>query len=229
MNLSTKKIFNFTFFSLFFAFPIYPESQKSTVVVISGQRVMTESDLGKQVQESLQKKQQELTAPLQNKEKNIREIEKKLLEEKNSLEKEFSSLDKNLNTDDRLESLRERALKLEDDKRNLDRMVQTLRADAQKIESKLSEMYQKEMAKIDTQIKETIKELAQRFNWDVVLMEESVVYSNPDISKTNLVIEELNKKTRAKKLEKKQAIEKQSTSNDKKTTNTKSTAEDDNT
>lgn len=187
------------------------------IVTISGQKVMTDSETGKTIQEKLQEEQKKLTTPLQIDEKKIQDLEKKLMADKDSLEKDFSELDKASKMlsaearEQKAEALRDRALKFEDKKRELDRMIQKFQADAQKIEKRMTDMYQKEMGKLDGLVKETIKDLAQRNGWEIVLMEESVVFASPKVSKTPMVIEELDKKAKSLNQAKKQALEKELT------------------
>jgi len=192
-----------------------------TIITISGQKVMGESETGKTIQLKLQEKQKDLTTPLQAEERKIQDLEKKLMSDKESLEKDFTDLEKASKSlspdarDQKAEGLRDRAIKFEDTKREFDRLVQKLQVDARKIEAKISELYQKEMAKLDSLVKDTIKDLAQKNNWDIVMMEESVVYSNPKNSKTNLVIEELDKKAKQLNQAKKQTLEKDMNKGDK--------------
>ncbi len=122
----------------------------------------------------------------------------------------------------KIEPLQARGQSLVDDKRKFDRMVQALeddglefnrmqqklQADVKKMEAKMQALYQKEMNPFDALVKETIQEVAQREGWYIVLMQESVVYAHPSRSKTQLIITELNKKTKAANQAKKQAIEK---------------------
>lgn len=188
-----------------------------SIITISGQKVMTDSETGKTIQLKLQDEQKKLTAPLQAEEKKIQDLEKKLMADKDGLEKDFTELDKAAKAlsveakEQKAEGLRDRALKFEDKKRELDRLIQKFQADAGKVEKKMTDMYQKEMGKLDTLVKETIKELAQKNGWEIVLMEESVVFASPKVSKTPMVIEELDKKTKAMNQSKKQALEKEVT------------------
>jgi|GEM_PF-1149754 len=122
----------------------------------------------------------------------------------------------------KIEPLQARGQSLVDDKRKFDRMVQALeddgvefnrmqqklQADIKKVESKMQALYQKEMNPFDALVKETIQEVAQREGWYMVLMQESLVYAHPSRSKTQLIVTELNKKTKAINQAKKQAIEK---------------------
>lgn len=184
-----------------------------SMVTISGQKVMTESETGKAIQLKLQDEQNKLAKPLQTDEKKIQDLEKQLITDKESLEKDFTELDKASKSmtaearEQKGEALRDRALKFEDKKRELERMIQKLQAQANNLEKKMTDMYQKEMGKLDSLVKETIKDLAQKHGWEVVLMEESVVYANPKVSKTPMVVEELDKKAKSINQAKKQALE----------------------
>ncbi len=171
-----------------------PSGSKSVVIVtVSGQEVMTNSETGKSVQDKLKSAQEKLAAPLQ------KEGEKLQKEDQEIADKEKSGkIDKS---------------ELEFAKRELGLKIQKLQAEGQKVEAKLGEMYQKEMGKFESSIKETIKELAQQNNWDIVLMEEQAVYVNKKaVSKTSDVIKKLDEKTKAANLAKKQALEKEAAS-----------------
>lgn len=198
------------------------ENKSNTVIVtVSGQKVMLESETGKSIQTRLQTEQQKLAAPLQAEEKKLREKEQKLIETKERLDRDVAEFDKNsksLTAEERnkkIESLQERAQKLEDDKRDLDRMVQKLQAEARKLEAKMGEVYKKEMAKFEALLQETIKELAQIHHWDIVLMEEAVVFAHQSVSQTKKVIAKLDEKAKAANLAKKQALEKSKDENKK--------------
>ncbi|MFA5998430.1 MAG: hypothetical protein WC747_00215 [Candidatus Babeliales bacterium] len=67
------------------------------------------------------------------------------------------------------------------------------------------------MGIFDTLVREVIKEVAHREGWDIVLMEENIVFVNPSVLKTNLVIAELDKKVKALNKAKKEAAEKAAT------------------
>ena len=165
-------------------------SKVTVIATVSGQEVMINSDTGKSIQEKLKSAQEKLAAPLQ------KEGEKLQKEEQEIAEKEKSGkLDKS---------------ELEFAKREFGLKIQKLQAEGQKVEAKLGEMYQKEMGKFEGLVKDTIKELAQQNNWDIVLMEEQAVYVNKKaVSKTSEVMKKIDEKTKAANLAKKQALEKE--------------------
>ena len=167
---------------------LHAENKATLIVTVSGQEVMMNSETGKSIQERLKDAQTKLAAPLQKEAQTIQTKEQKI----NDKEKDPKS-DKN---------------SLEFEKRELTLQLQKLQAEGQKIEAKLSEMYQKEMAKFESLFKDTVKDLAQRNGWDIVLMEEQSVYVNKKaVSKTSEVIAELDKRAKAAVLAKKQAVE----------------------
>ncbi|MBP6892548.1 OmpH family outer membrane protein [Candidatus Babeliales bacterium] len=193
----TSTTTGFMFFSIFFMTNIvYADASsasfgsKATVIVtVSGQEVMMNSETGKAVQDRLKSAQEKLAAPLQ---KEGEKIQKK--------DQEIAAKEKDPKADKSA---------LEFEKRELGLQIQKLQAEGQKIEAKLGEMYKKEMAKFENSVKEAIEYLAKTHNWDIVLMEEQVVYVNKKVvSKTSEVIVELDKKTKAANLAKKQALEK---------------------
>lgn len=183
-------IFLSTLLTAFAAHPETSATKPMMIVTVSGQEVMTNSDTGKAIQDKLKSAQEKLAAPLQ------KEGEKLQKEDQEIAEKEKSGkLDKN---------------ELEFAKRELGLKIQKLQAEGQKVEAKLGEMYQKEMGKFEGLFKDTVKELAEQHNWDIVLMEEQVLYVNKKvISKTSSVIKKLDEKTKAANLAKKQALEKE--------------------
>lgn len=167
---------------------INAEGKATTIVTVSGQEVMMNSDAGKAVQDRLKDAQTKLAAPLQKEGQAIQDKEQKLIEKDKDPKSDKSAL--------------------EFEKRELGLQIQKLQAEGQKIETKLSEMYQKEMGKFEASVKETIKDLAQKHSWDIVLMEEQAVYVNKKaVSKTTEVIAELDKNVKAANLAKKQALE----------------------
>jgi Skp family chaperone for outer membrane proteins len=164
------------------------ESKPTAIVTVSGQEVMMNSDTGKAVQDRLKDAQTKLAAPLQKEGQAIQAKEQKLIDKDKDPKSDKSAL--------------------EFEKRELGLQIQKLQAKGQEIETKLSEMYQKEMGKFEALVKETIKELAQKHAWDIVLMEEQAVYVNKKaVSKTTEVIAELDKRAKAANLAKKQALE----------------------
>ncbi|MCX5924210.1 MAG: OmpH family outer membrane protein [Candidatus Dependentiae bacterium] len=194
----------------------------SSIVAISGQKVIADSEAGKAIQSKLQSEQEKLAKPLQEDEKKAQAKGQKLQAEKDALDVEVADFEKNAKMlseqarQSKIESLQDRGQKLEDGKRDLDRMVQKLQADAKKVEAKMQAVYQKEMGNFDALVKDVIKEIAQREGWDIVLMEEALVFVNPSVSKTNLVITELDKKVKALNKAKKEAAEKAATTTAKK-------------
>jgi Skp family chaperone for outer membrane proteins len=185
---------SFMVFSVFFMTNLVnadaSSGSKATVIVtVSGQDVMMNSETGKAVQERLKSTQEKLAAPLQ---KEGEKIQKK--------DQELAAKEKDPKADKSA---------LEFEKRELGLQIQKLQAEGQKIEAKLGEIYKKEMGKFENSVKETIEYLAKMHNWDIVLMEEQVVYVNKKaVSKTAEVIAELDKRTKAANLAKKQALEK---------------------
>ena len=174
----------------------------------------------------VEQKQQEL----QKQQEIILKKQQELQAKKDSLDSDVAAFEKvasSLSEDARnkkMEPLQAQGQELMDEKRKFDRMVQSfedegiefgrmqqkLKADAEKINAKMQGMYQKEMGAFDALLKETIQEVAQREGWYLVLMQEALIYSHPSKSKTDIIIAELNKKTKAINLAKKQSIEKNS-------------------
>lgn len=165
------------------------KSKHTTIVTVSLQKVMMESETGKAIQESLQAEQQKLAAPLQAKAEALQAKQDKIMTQEKD-----GKLDRET---------------LEFEKRQLGLEMQKIQAEGQKIEAKLYEMQQKEMVKFQELVTQTISSLAATHGWDIVLAEEQSVYVNPALSKTKIVIAELDKRAKAAKLAKKEALEKE--------------------
>ncbi|MBM17542.1 MAG: hypothetical protein CL947_00555 [Epsilonproteobacteria bacterium] len=193
---TNKKALLFSFFTLLTSHVLV--KTETTIVTISGQQVMQDSETGKRIQKELQEAQQELAKPLQKDQVTLQKKEKELIEKKKKLDKEAEEIanSKLLSQEakqSKYEELQDSARELEEDKAELERLAKRLQAEAKKVETKMSQMYQEKMGNFDTKIKTTIREVAERENWHVVLMEESVVYSSSKISKTTEIVKELNK------------------------------------
>ena len=210
-NLQSRKII----FSLFLVAPFAISSEELKIVTISGQEVMTKSETGKKVQDKMANEQERLTKTLKSEEESVKKAEKNLTKEQEDLQKDFADFDKNAkmmsaeSREKKQSDLQDKAIKFDDNKRKFERDVAKLNAEGQKIQTKLSELYQKEMTKLDDFVKKTIKEEAEKNKWDLVLMEESIMYASPKISKTSMIVEKLDAKTKAMNLAKKEAIEKE--------------------
>ena len=185
----------------FFTSPEKKESSHKNsgtiVVTISGQTVVQKSKIGQKVQKKLQEEQEHLSKPLQEDEKRIRIKEQELLKKKQELDKDAEEITNNklLSQDAKqrkFEGLQDRVRVLEEDKAELERLAKRLQADAKRLEGKMSQLYQEEMSKLDVQIRDIIKDVAAREGWDIVLMEEAVVYAAPSVSKTDVIIKELD-------------------------------------
>jgi len=194
MNIK-KTALLYAFMSLFSA---NIAESKTHVVVVKGGDVVQKSKKGKEVHAKLTEAQKKLSEPLEKDEQKIKEKERKLIEEKKKLDKEVEEIQKNslLSNDAKqrkFDDLKDRARHLEEDKAEPERLIKRLQADAQRLNERMSQMYQEEMGKFDAKIKEVIKRVAKHEGWDLVLMEESIVFANEDIVKTDMIIKELDK------------------------------------
>lgn len=203
---------NFFAICLLAPFALNAESLSPKIVTVSGQKVMTESTTGKAMQEKLQREHKKASEPLEKAQQDLIKAETSLKSLQEDLQKEFTKFDSEAKTmsadarDKKQIELQDKALDFESKKRTFERDAAKLQADAQKIERKMSELYQTEMTKLDSTVKATIKEEAEKNNWDLVLMEESVMYANPRISKTDAIISKLDEKTKAINMAKQDAI-----------------------
>jgi outer membrane protein len=208
-----------TIFAIFLVAPFTLDASAMhsgiNIVTISGQEVMTRSETGKNLQDRMQREQTKYAEPLKKEEEAVKKAEKTLMDDQEKLQKEFAEFDKNVKMmsaearEKKQAELQDKAIKFDDNKRKFERDVAKLNAEGQKVQQKMSDLYQKEMTKLDAFVKSTIKEEAEKNKWDLVLMEESIMYASPKISKTNMIVEKLDAKTKAQNLAKKEAIEKQ--------------------
>lgn len=179
------------------------------IVTVNIQEVMISSEAGKEIQQL----QTDLVTPLQQEEQSVNKKSQALKDLKDQLDKDIVEFEKTANTlskesyTQKMEALKERAQKLEGKKQEFEVLVQKLQADGQKLQAKLS----KEMSKFQALVTETIKDLASKYGWDIVMVEESAVYTNPALSKTKEVITEIDKRNQSAKLAKKEALEKAKT------------------
>lgn len=189
---STKIINGFFLISLISTQLFCDESLKhkpTNIASVSLQEVMMKSETGQEIQERLQAEQQRLAVPLQKKAEDLQAKQDKIMtqEKEGKIERET----------------------IEFEKRQLGLEFQKIQAEGQKIEAKLYEMQQKEMVKFQELVTKTITDLASKHGWDLVVAEEQSVYVNSALSKTKLVITELDNRAKAAKLAKKEALEKE--------------------
>ena len=190
-----------------------------------------QEEAAKPIQEEekeLQKKQKEL----QKTQTDLQKKQKDFQAKKDTIDGEvieFEKIAKTLTEEARnkkISDLQARSQELIDEKRKLERamqvfedetiefnrMQQKIQSNVEKIKAKIQSLYQKEMAAFDAFVKETIQEIALKEKWDLVVPQEAMIYAHPSKSKTQLVIAELDKKTKEKNKAKKQAIEEKNSS-----------------
>lgn len=170
---------------------------KSGVVTINGQKIIKDSKIGKQINDELMAEKDKLAKPLLADEQHIMQKDQQLQKNKQDLDKEASEVTTSTLLSDeakqrKIEGLQEKARLLEKDKAELELLVKQIQQDAKRLESKMQQMYQEKMGKFDAKIKEVIKSIAATEGWDVVLMEEQVVYAGPSVSKTDVIIAKLD-------------------------------------
>lgn len=212
--MNIKNTHKFLVLSAFFSLLVSHCAHATVIVTVSGQKIMMESETGKNIQIKLQEEQKKLTSQLMADEKKIQEQEQQLIAYKEALEKEFMALDQAMKKnafsseerDKKAEEMHAKSMNFEHKKMDLESAAQKLQADAKKVQQKLGEIQQKEMAKLDNSVKVAITELATKHKWDIVFMEESVVFANGALSKTDEVITVLDQKAKAAAQEKKQSL-----------------------
>lgn len=201
--MNVQKMCAFALFSLAIHNVMQPDmpkldTKKTLIVTISGQTLVQKSKAGQKMQKKLQAEQEQLSKPLQNDDKLIRTKEKELQDKKRALDKEAEEINssKLLSQEAKqrkYEEIQDKVRILEEDKAELERLIKRLQADAKRLETKMSQLYQEEMAKLDAKIRDCIKAVAEREGWDIVFMEESgIIYASPAVSKTDMMIKELD-------------------------------------
>ncbi|MFA5998429.1 MAG: hypothetical protein WC747_00210 [Candidatus Babeliales bacterium] len=132
MNNSKTTLF-FSLAALLFFTDISADAKSnSSIVVISGRKVMDDSEAGKAIRAKVQSEQEKLTKPLQEEDKKLQAKGQKLQAEKEALGAEVAEFEKNAKMlseqarQSKIDSLQDRGQKLEDGKRELDRMAQKL-------------------------------------------------------------------------------------------------------
>lgn len=176
---------------------LYTEAPGTVTVVIHGQEIVAKSKIGLKVQKELQTEQEASSKPLQKDEQEIRAKEQNLINKKRELDKDAEEIanSKILSQEAKqrkFEEMQDRVRQLEEDKAELERLTKRLQADAKRFETKMSQLYQEKMNKIDVKIKEVIEFVAQREGWDIVEMKEQIVYASSRVNKTDIIIKELD-------------------------------------
>ena len=183
---------------------LYPFSAAAThVAVVSGQQIVMESAEGKAIQGKLKKDQESLMAPIQKVheeiekgEKSFAELQKKgqkLAEELQSGEKMLSQAAK----DSKINALKDLEEEAKYKANDLQRLAEKRNNAVKTAEEKMKAKYNELMMPFNQKIETTIKKLAHKEKWDVVLMKEQCVYVGETVDKTDLVVaaldEEYNK------------------------------------
>lgn len=194
--MNIKKAAFYTCLSLI-GHDLYSEASGTVTVVIHGQEIVGKSKIGLRVQKKLQAEQEAGSKPLQKDEQEIRTKEQNLINKKRDLDKEAEEIanSKILSAEAKqrkFEEMQDRVRQLEEDKAELERLAKRLQADAKRFETKMSQIYQEEMNKVDAKIKEVIESVAHREGWDIVEMKEQIVYASSRVNKTDLIIKELD-------------------------------------
>jgi Skp family chaperone for outer membrane proteins len=163
-----------------------------SIVTINSQEIMMKSETGQALQAKLRAKQEELTKDIRKEGEKIQKEEQRLIEKSKSDKADASEL--------------------EFEKRQLGLSFQKLQAEGQKIEAKLSEVYQEEVQKFQKICGDVLKDLGKENKWKIVQLEEQIPYFDPSISRTSMVIQAVDEKTKKENQAKKQALENKSKS-----------------
>ena len=178
------------------------------VVVVSGQQIVMESAEGKAIQAKLKKDQEALMSPIQKiheeiekAEKSFSELQKKgqkLAEELQSGEKMLSQAAK----DSKINSLKDLEEEAKYKANDLQRLAEKRNNAIKSAEEKMKTKYNELMMPFNQKIESSIKKLAHKEKWDVVLMKEQCVYISESVDKTDLVISALDEEYNKEKAEK---------------------------
>ncbi len=171
------------------------------LVTVSGQTIMQKSLEGQKVFSKLQAEQEKLSKALIKDEDTLRAKEKALFEKNKALEKkaEETANSKLLSQEakqKKFEEIQDEARLLEEDRLEIEKLRKRMQAERNRIDAKMSQMYQEEMTKLDKKIRTKIGEIARHQGWDIVFMEETTVYVASHLSKTDFVIKELDGTTK---------------------------------
>lgn len=190
------------------------------VVVVSGQQIVMESAEGKAIQAKLKKDQESLMAPIQKVHEEIEKGEKafaelqkkgqKLAEELQSGEKMLSQGAK----DSKLNALKDLEEEAKYKANDLQRLAEKRNNAVKSAEEKMKAKYNELMMPFNQKIESSIKKLALKEKWDVVLMKEQCVYIAESVDKTDLVVTHLNEEYNKEKA--KESAEKTKMLSDKK-------------
>lgn len=156
--------------------PVVKSSEEKPLVVrvVEGRRVVSETAEGK-------------------------DVEARLMETRNKLDKEIKSLDKEIEKG--VNDLKSRARTvdqeiLEKDQEKLKELAKAREAKAEAAQGKFEKAFNRELGKFNVKIKETITELAEEKNWDVVSLKESgeIIYTSKRADATDEVIKKHDNK-----------------------------------
>ena len=190
-----------------------PAAKTPVVVSVKGEDVMKKSKRGNKNILDTQEDERKQMSPVVNQEKAIKNQELELLKKQKDLNdraKELEEKSKILSQEaqrEEFENLQEEKRKLEEAAHDLQRAMQKLNDEFKRIQQKLKMSYQEKMAEFDKEVKETIQALAIENGWDIVLMQESLVYSSAKVDVTDTVIAKLDVQETAR-LEKKAKAQK---------------------
>jgi Skp family chaperone for outer membrane proteins len=187
--------------------------QSVQIVTVQTERIIKESQWGLQIQRSITTKQQELAAPFEKIEAEIKAKEAALIEKQKALAKEdesFKTQASLLSADaraDKYDELQKKHRELDKEVADFQLAMRQAHEDAKKVDQKLEAFYRKEMMSFEQEIKMVIEQAAKKHGWDIVLAKEAVIYAGSATDKTDEIIAELDAQE-AKKQAAKSAVAK---------------------
>lgn len=171
----------------------------TTIVTVEGMRVIKKSNRGQEIEKKLLKEEKRLANPLNQLKEKLQKKEAEILKK----QKEFNKKAKELEDSAKIlseeaqnravEQLQEEKQTIEEEASELQRLGRKYNTETQHVKDRLTKINEKEMTSFNEEITQTIQEVAKEFGWDIVLMQESLVYSAPKVDKTDIIIERLNK------------------------------------
>jgi|GEM_PF-1321570 len=175
------------------------------IVTINTKEIIEKTDRGQDIQKKIGSEQALITASFPSMEANIKSKEAQIAQLQNSYNEKVKGLEaksKMISEDarnreiDELQAIRRQTEEITAER---ERLIRNFNEEAKRAEQRLEQMYRKEMAAFESEIKEVIEIVTDLYGWDLVLTRESVIFASTKTDKTSIIIEELNKKDAQRK------------------------------
>ena len=182
------------------------------IVTINTKKIIEESVRGQEIQKKIGDEQTSITASFPAMESNIKSKDAQIAQQQNNYNEKVKSLEvksKMLSEDARnkeVDDLQDIRRQIEELTAERERLIRKFNEEAKKAEQRLEQMYRKEMAAFEIEIREVIEMVTSLHSWDIVLTREAIIFASDRTDKTSIIITELNKKDAQRKAT--QAVEK---------------------